>query len=90
MLSLNFRRIQQFKRSRPKAALEFRPLLSHETDFKEKLSIRGQKFVDLRGMHHLEYDGFIIMPQAQHPPSPGFESWDYGAESSSLHFQVSS
>ena len=35
----------------------------NDTEVRENLKVRGQKFVTLRGMHYLEYKGNIIVTE---------------------------
>jgi len=55
---------------------------------KEELISRGAKFIALRGMHYLEYEGYIIQqdPKMQTPimPMPGVSM----AQPKPLRFQV--
>ena len=37
-----------------------------DAKLKETLRIRGQKYVSLKGRHHLNYDGFIIQTAGAH------------------------
>jgi hypothetical protein len=46
-----------FKDSRAVGSLEAQPL---DVTFKRELKLRGQRFTELRGRHHFEYNGLII------------------------------
>jgi hypothetical protein len=46
-----------FKDSRAVGSLEAQPL---DVTFKKELKLRGQRFTELRGRHHFEYNGPII------------------------------
>ena len=69
--------------------------MENDVDLKEDLRVRGRKFVELQGIHYLQYNGYIIEPHKvlvpQMFPQPGLMTSTVSPESmpiKSLHFQV--
>ena len=73
-------------------SLATQPLSKDDARLKEELTSCGAKFVALRGMHYLEYEGHIIQqdPKAQTAAMPMPMPGVVMAPPQPLRFQVSS